>query len=73
MEEVVAVDGGGRSGRTVDQKSRGDPWVMRVLAFLIVDDEAKVYAASSDSRLSYSHTVHLGIKVDSHLITPWRM
>lgn len=25
----IAVDGSGRGGRTVDQKSRGDPWVMR--------------------------------------------
>lgn len=25
----LTVDGGGRGGRTVDQKSRGDPWVMR--------------------------------------------
>lgn len=37
--------GGGSSGRTIDRRSHDDPWVMRVLAFLIVDDAAKEHAA----------------------------
>lgn len=53
----------------MDQKSRGDPWVMRVLAFLIMDDEAKMHAGFT----SFVYTIRLGIKVDSHLITPWRI
>lgn len=37
--------GGGSSGRTMDRRSHDDPWVMRVLAFLIADDAAKEHAA----------------------------
>lgn len=45
VSKVRGRGGGGSSGRTMDRRSHDDPWVMRVLAFLIVDDAAKEHAA----------------------------
>jgi len=49
--------GGGSSGRTMDQRSRDDPWVMRVLAFLIADDAAKEHAARPHRTLPRSYSL----------------